>query len=227
MRQVSDSLPAMIWMCGADGRAKVFNQRWLHFTGSTAPQALDAGWVAGVHADDVAQRLAACRKAWPSREPFETEYRLRRADGEYRWMLDQAAPQWSSTGDFQGYVGLLIDITVRKRAEDELRGFSKAVEQSPSSVVITDLDGNIEYVNPKFTEVTGYTLAEVRGRNPRILKSGEIPAENIASYGKPSGQENGAANFTIARRTGSCIGNVRLICPIRDEKGRPVTLSSR
>ena len=73
------------------------------------------------------------------REPFETEYRLRRADGEYRWMLDQGAPQFNSRGDFLGYVGVAIDITERKHAEDQLRWLSKAVEQSPASVVITDL----------------------------------------------------------------------------------------
>jgi len=222
LRQVSDSMPAMVWMCGADGHATVFNQRWLHFTGSTAQQALDAGWVAGVHADDVAQRLAACRKAWQSREPFETEYRLRRADGEYRWMLDQAAPQWSSAGDFQGYVGVSIDITVRKRAEDELRGFSKAVEQSPSSVVITDLDGNIEYVNPKFTAVTGYTLAEVRGRNPRILKSGEIPADKYRELWETIRTGEWRGEFHNRKKNGELYWESASICPIRDEKGRPV-----
>ena len=72
---------------------------------------------------------------------------------------------------------MAIDITERKSAEDELRRLSKAVEQSPASVVITDLNGSMEYVNPKFTELTGYTPAEALGQNPRILKSGEMPAE--------------------------------------------------
>ena len=118
LRQVANSLPAMIWMCGADGRATLFNKRWLHFTGCTLPQAVDGGWAAWVHPDDVQRRLAVYDAAWQSRAPFETEYRLRRADGEFRWMLDQAAPQFNARGDFHGYVGLAIDITERKRTED-------------------------------------------------------------------------------------------------------------
>ncbi len=71
----------------------------------------------------------------------------------------------------------LTDITERKLAEDSLRNWSQAVEQSPASIVITDIEGNIEYVNPKFTEITGYTSDEAIGKNPRILKSGETPPE--------------------------------------------------
>jgi len=74
-------------------------------------------------------------------------------------------------------IGTSMDITERKQAEEELKKLSQAVEQSPASVVITDLRGTIQYVNPKFCEVTGYTVAEAIGQNPRILKSGHTPSE--------------------------------------------------
>lgn len=87
-----------------------------------------------------------------------------------------AAPLYDEAGDICGYLAALDDISERKRADNELRKLSLAVEQSPVVVVITDLNADIEYVNPKFTEITGYSLDEVRGRNPRLLQSGEMSA---------------------------------------------------
>jgi len=222
LRQVANSLPAMIWMCGTNGQATLFNRRWLQFTGCTLQQALDGGWVSAVHPDDVGRRLAAHQAAWQSRAPFETEYRLRRADGEYRWMLDQGAPQFDTRGDFHGYVGLAIDITERKHAEDELRRLSKAVEQSPASVVITDLNGSIEYINPKFTELTGYTLAEAVGQNPRILKSGEMPAEEYRNLWRTIQTGEWRGEFHNRKKNGALYWESASICPIRDAFGKPV-----
>ena len=222
LRQLANSLPAMVWMCGTDGQATLFNQRWLQFTGCTSQQALDGEWGAGVHPDDVAGRLAAHWEALQSRAPFETEYRLRRADGEYRWMLDQGAPQFNTRGDFRGYVGLAIDITERKSAEDELRRLSKAVEQSPASVVITDLNGSIEYVNPKFTELTGYTLAEALGQNPRILKSGEMPAEEYRKLWQTIQTGEWRGELHNRKKNGELYWESASICPIRDASGKPV-----
>jgi diguanylate cyclase (GGDEF)-like protein/PAS domain S-box-containing protein len=221
LRQAANSLPAMIWMCGADRRVTLFNKRWLEFTGHSLQQALRGGWAAGMHPDDVASRLAARQGAWQPREPFETEYRLRRADGEYRWMLEQGAPQFDPQGGFHGYVGLAVDISARKRAEDELRWLSKAVEQSPASVLITGLDGSIEYVNPKFTEVTGYALEEVRGRNPRMLKSGERPPEESRKLWEAIRAGEWRGEFRNRKKNGEMYWESAAICPIRDETGKP------
>ena len=220
LRQVANSLPAMMWMCSADGRATLFNKCWLQFTGCTLPQALDGGWTSGVHPDDTARREAALAAAFESRGSFETEYRLRRADGEYRWMLDQGAPQFSAPGAFHGYVGVAIDITERKRTADELRWLSKAMEQSPATVLITDLKGNIEYVNPKFTAVTGYTLDEVRGRNPRILRSGETSAEEYRILWKTIETGTWRGEFHNRKKNGELYWESASIGPIRDETGK-------
>jgi PAS domain S-box-containing protein len=221
LRQVANSLPAMIWMCGADGRPTMYNRSWLEFTGFDLPQALDGGWVSVVHPDDVAGRRAALLGALRTGQPFETEYRLRRADGEYRWMLDQGAPQSDPRGGFHGYVGVAIDITARRHAEDELRWLSKAVEQSPASVVITDLSGSIEYVNPKFTQVTGYTLEEALGRNPRILKSGESPAEEYRRLWETIQTGEWRGEFHNRKKNGELYWEAASICPIRDVAGKP------
>lgn len=211
----------MIWMCGADGRATLFNKHWLQFTGCTHQQALAGGWIAATHPDDTGHRVATHQAAVETREPFEAEYRLRRADGEYRWMLDRGAPQFDAKGCFRGFVGVVLDITERRNAEGKLRWLSQAVEQSPAIIAITDLQGNLEYVNPKFTEVTGYTSAEVLGKNPRILKSDEAtPAEYRKLWETiPNGEWRG--EFHNRKKNGELYWEAARIGPIRDAEGRP------
>ncbi len=98
-------------------------------------------------------------------------------NGVKRWLLTSKIPLFDQDGNTTGLVGIGHDITEIKKANETIQKLSQSIEQSPSSIVITDLNGDIEYVNPKFTEITGYTAAEVIGNNPRILKSGETPDE--------------------------------------------------
>jgi PAS domain S-box-containing protein len=105
------------------------------------------------------------------------ELEITRPDGQQRSLLVTATPQIDENGQFAGSFGVFRDITERRHAEDELRKLSQAVEQSPTSVVITDAYGNIEYVNPHFCKLTGYTSAETIGQNPRILSSGNTSKE--------------------------------------------------
>ena len=104
--------------------------------------------------------------------PFEVEFRMRLDSGETRWLVSKGRAQYDASGVPVRLSGINLDITERKLNEEKLRTLSAAVEQSPASVVITDLDASILYVNPKFTEVTGYAAAEAIGHNPRILQSG-------------------------------------------------------
>lgn len=97
----------------------------------------------------------------------------------------------------------------RKQAQEQLSKLFQAVEQSPATVIIADTDGNIEYVNPKFTQLTGYTFEEVIGKNPRILKSGETPWNSTSCCGKQSPrEENGEGNFITRKRMVNSIGNL-------------------
>ena len=98
-------------------------------------------------------------------------------DGRVLWVLTTGVPLLNPDGTLRGYRGSDTDVTERKRTEDKLRQLSAAVEQSPASTIITDPAGNIEFVNPSFTELTGYALSDVLGRNPRLLKSGETKPE--------------------------------------------------
>ncbi len=113
---------------------------------------------------------------------YTVQYRIRRKDGSYIWFETTSRTiRDSQTGAVIEIQAASRDITERKRAEADLHKLSQAVEQSPVSIIVTDAAGNIEYVNPKFTQVTGYTQDEVIGNNPRILKSGETPPEE---YGR-------------------------------------------
>ena len=103
---------------------------------------------------------------------WQCEHRIRARDGKIRWVYEAAVELRDKDGNSHGSIGLYQDITERKQVEEELRKLSHAVEQSNTSIVITDLDGIIEYVNPYFSELTGYTLEEAVGQNLRILQSG-------------------------------------------------------
>jgi PAS domain S-box-containing protein len=122
--KLDDTVPLMLWRARPDMSCEHASRAWLEFTGLSAEQALGEGWSRVVHAEDLARWLDGCVRAFDSREPFEIEYRMRRHDGEYRWVLDRATPQFSregaASGLFLGYVGACIDIDERKRAEQAL-----------------------------------------------------------------------------------------------------------
>jgi PAS domain S-box-containing protein len=120
-RILADTAPVMVWMSGTDMLCNFFNKQWLEFTGRPLEQELGNGWSEGVHADDLQRCLETYVSGFNARRPFTMEYRLRRADGEYSWVLDNGVPRYTPEGGFAGYIGSCIDITERTRAEDALR----------------------------------------------------------------------------------------------------------
>jgi len=116
---IADTAPVMIWTTGTDGLCNYFSKPWLDFTGRTMEQEVGMGWTEGVHPDDVQGCLDGFLPAFHARKPFRMEYRLRRADGEYRWVDESGIPRYTPGGEFAGYIGCNIDITDRKRAEEE------------------------------------------------------------------------------------------------------------
>ena len=118
-RQMADTAPVMIWLSGADGRPEWANRTWLQFTGHDLRQVLSEGFDALIHADDRGRQADVYRRALTSRQPYRTEYRLRRHDGEYRWILDTGVPRFDDPDTFAGFIGSCIDITERKVAETE------------------------------------------------------------------------------------------------------------
>jgi len=116
-RILADTAPVMVWVSGADKLRAFFNKPWLEFTGRAMEEELGYGWAEGVHQEDYDCCLETFNASCDAREPFKMEYRLRRHDGEYRWILDHGVPRYSPGGDFLGCVGSCIDITERKQVE--------------------------------------------------------------------------------------------------------------
>jgi PAS domain S-box-containing protein len=123
-RLVADAAPMPIWMSGVDTLCTFFSRTWLDFTGRLLGQELGDGWSAGVHPDDLERCLKTYRSACHAREEFEMEYRLRRYDGEFRWVVNRGVPRFDSDGAFCGYIGSCIDVTERKRSEQRLQELS-------------------------------------------------------------------------------------------------------
>ena len=116
---MADTAPVLLWVAGTDGLVTFVNAPWLRFTGRSLEQELGNGWAQGVHPDDYQHCLQTYLTAFQARQRFTMEYRLRRFDGEYRWIVDTGVPRFAPDGAFLGYIGSAIDITEHKQMERE------------------------------------------------------------------------------------------------------------
>jgi two-component system, LuxR family, sensor kinase FixL len=120
-RIVADAAPVLIWMSGADKLCTFFNKPWLEFTGRGMEEELGNGWASGVHADDLQKCFKTYTEAFDARQPFVMQYRLRRNDGEYRWVSDQGVARYDARGKFAGYIGSCVDVTELINKDEALR----------------------------------------------------------------------------------------------------------
>jgi PAS domain S-box-containing protein len=127
---LADGVRTLIWKSGLDKLCNYFNEPWLRFTGRTLEQEMGNGWVEGVHPDDRDRCLQIYVSAFDRREPFSMDYRLHHADGTYHWISDDGTPTYDSQGEFLGYIGACSDITVRKKAEDQVREAERRLESA-------------------------------------------------------------------------------------------------
>jgi PAS domain S-box-containing protein len=116
-----DTVPAMVWVSDANALRTYFNRSWLEFTGRTLAQELGDGWTEGIHRNDLQRCLETYRSAVKAHRSFRMEYRLRGADGRYRWVLSHGEPRFSDQGELEGYVGSCLDISEQKAAEEALK----------------------------------------------------------------------------------------------------------
>ena len=128
-RIMANHAPVLLWMAGRDGECDFFNRGWLDFTGRSLSSELGVGWAEGVHFEDFQQCMDSYFSAFVARRSFRIEYRLRRADGEYRWILDQGVPRFGPEGEFEGYIGSCIDVTPAREAHEAMSRFNAELEE--------------------------------------------------------------------------------------------------
>ncbi|BAY61292.1 two-component hybrid sensor and regulator [Calothrix brevissima NIES-22] len=163
---IADNTPVLIWISGTDTLCYYFNKTWLNFTGRTLEQEIGDGWAQGVHPEDLQTCFDTYINAFEARQNFQMEYRLRRYDGEYRWVLDTGVARFTHEGEFLGYMGSCVDITERILAEKTLQQLNQ------------QLEARVEERTAALTESQERWHLAVRGSNDGIwdwnLKTGEI-----------------------------------------------------
>ena len=124
-RNMADTAPVMIWLSGPDKLCTFFNKGWLDFTGRTMEEERGNGWTAGVHPEDLSLCYETYSSSFDAHQRFQMEYRLRRADGDYRWVLDTGIPRFEPGDKFTGYIGSCIDITDLKVSQQQMLATQK------------------------------------------------------------------------------------------------------
>jgi PAS domain S-box-containing protein len=216
-----DAIPVPVYFKDATGYYLGCNKAFETFSG-TAKESLIGYTTTGPGYTDSGSNVLDLEQAVLRDERTTMrEIEIRDADGQARIVQFHVAPFSRSGQKAGGVVAALLDITEIKATEEQLRKVSRAVEQSPASIVVTDLEGSIEYVNPKFEEVSGYSAAEAIGRNPRILNSGNTPHDVYRRMWQTLLQgKEWRGEFSNRRKDGAIFWEYASISPIRNGEGK-------
>jgi PAS domain S-box-containing protein len=162
-RQLTDTVPAIIWITRPDGYCTYLNKNWYDYTGQTLGEAEGFGWLDATHPEDAAEAERLFVEAITKQKPYYMLYRLRHKGGSYRWAIDSGQPKFDKDGSFEGMIGTVIDVHEQKLAEDTIREneqkFRTLAESLPQLVWMTDEKGNLEYASSQWKEYSGVELA--------------------------------------------------------------------
>ena len=198
-RIMADHAPVLLWMAGTDGRCDFFNQVWLDFTGRPFARELGSGWAEGIHFEDFQNSMHLYYESFVERRPFRLEYRLRRADGEYRWILDQGVPRYGPEGEFEGYIGSCIDITPLKMAQEAMLRFNAELEERVRQRT-AELDAAVAEKEVLLREIHH----RVKNNLQVISSLLNLQARHLTRYGAPDVQQ-------VREALVDCQGRVRSI----------------
>jgi PAS domain S-box-containing protein len=222
LRTLIENLPDAVYIKDANARKVITNAADLKFLDAESESAiigktdleLFSGAIGARGYNDDMEVLTTGKPVINKEEYFQL------ANGEQHWLLTSKIPFSNSKDEISGLVGIGRDITELKKSNEAIIKLSKAIEQSPLSIVITNTKGEIEYTNPKFTEITGYSSIEVKGKNPRILKSGETSDEEYkALWTSISKGDEWHGVLHNRKKNGELYWESASISPIVNEKG--------
>jgi PAS domain S-box-containing protein len=219
-RTMADTAPVMIWLAGTDKLCNYFNKGWLDFTGCSLEEEIGNGWTQNIHPEDYQRCVDNYFTAFDARQSFLIEYRLRRFDGVYRWILDRGTPRFNADRSFVGYIGSCIDISDRKHTEDDLKEMSEALSNAVEGISRVDTQGRYVAVNRAYASAIGYTPEEMIGMEWSPTVHPEDREKMIAAYqymclhGKVEVEARGV------RKDGSIFYKQLVMLSAFDEQGR-------
>jgi formate hydrogenlyase transcriptional activator len=227
LRLLIDSIPALIHSGPPDGSLDFFNQRWLDYVGLSLENLLGWKWTASIHPEDVEEFVKKSRLAVAKGEPFEHEARIRRADGEYRWMLHRNVPLRDGHGNIVRWYGSSIDVEDLKQAQEQIRQhekeLSKIIDTIPAFIITAAPDGSIDFYNQSVLDYAGLSREELLGRGwmtvthpedlDRLVEGRQAGFAAGVSYGQEGRyrRANGEYRWFVSRNV-----------PVRDDKGNIV-----
>ncbi len=237
---VANAAPVLIWMTDFENRYTWFNQVWLNFTNRTMDAEVNDGWMQGLHPDDLQRYRAISTDHIKQHEPFRLEYRLKRFDGQYRWLHDHAVPRFDAQGTFEGYIGSCVDMTDQIVAREEANNAKQALENVLSaateiSIIATTPDGLITTFNRGAELMLGYRAEELIGKQPasichlpeeidargqELTKELGYPISGFQIFiAKASLQGQETREWTYVRKDGSTLPVSLVVTTIRNPQG--------
>ncbi|HZX41116.1 MAG TPA: PAS domain S-box protein, partial [Myxococcaceae bacterium] len=226
-RNMADHAPVILRVTDPTGACVYLNRQWFEYTGQARDAGLGMGWLDALHPDDVERVRGNFIAANEMQVPFSSEYRLRRWDGEHRWFIDSAMPRFDGAGEFVGYIGSVIDIEDRRRAElairESERQFRAVVENIPGLAWSALPDGFTDYFNRRWFEYTGTTPEAMEGwgwqtvHDPEVLPRVLDRWKHSLATGEPFEME-----FPLRGADGIFRWFLTRVQPLRDSEGRIV-----
>ncbi len=181
-RVMADCAPVMLWKSDRSAECDFFNRGWLEFTGRSLAEESGIGWTAGVHPEDFEPCMNIYMSAYVARESFRMEYRLRRADGAYRWILDHGVPRFAVDGAFEGYIGSCVDVTEIREANRRNAELNAALRQRlrEREVLLREIHHRVKNNLQLISSILSLQARLLSGQARSVLEEGQLRVRSIA-----------------------------------------------